>query len=294
MDVSKGFKALVLLIWAFAIWFSFIAVRSVLSKPGVSDISFAQVRIAKPDVPATAAAPVPSPTPAQAFVQILPNTPVADPVQLVWPDPAEILLEVEITENSQPAPAIPTEVFVDPAAQTVADLGAWVIPLDPTSQAPGNVSPYDASSSDIAAPAIIPLPPEVQEMTLDEMWDQVEALGLDERIPLCTYPLPQPWVTWEMAKELSELQTPDRVHPWIKMYASDISRIAAIGGGYFPGQGIVQILEDGTGGVKGILIKMYYDGEVNGCRNPVTNKPDAYNVQNFLNRLASEYLTIPQ
>ena len=115
-----------------------------------------------------------------------------------------------------------------PTLQT--DYSEWIIPLYFTDEPPP-VLDTPVVIQPTQAP-IVPLNP----ISLDEAWDTAVEMGLDDRFPLCGYPLPMPFVDWSMALEASELQTADRQYTEIKITAADISRIMARGGGYFPAE----------------------------------------------------------
>jgi hypothetical protein len=55
----------------------------------------------------------------------------------------------------------------------------------------------------------------------------------------------KPYISWAMAEEAVGAQTPDRSHPYIEIYADDLSRIVAVGGASFPpGHRLIKIHED--------------------------------------------------
>jgi hypothetical protein len=134
------------------------------------------------------------------------------------------------------------------------------------------------------APPIIPLDP----MSLDDAWDTVVGLGMDDRFPACVYPLPAPFITWDMALEASTLQAEGRTYTEIKMDASDIAIIVARGGLFFPSDGVVQVAEDT---IPSLLTPLYYNGSIRACRD-ANNKLNLYGagIQEFLNILARSYI----
>src|SRR3990167_893000 len=198
-----------------------------------------------------------------AQIQIVPDAPVVSNQSQVWP----------VQEIIGPQTG-----FVEEPAVTPADLSPWMIPLDQT--LPGVPSPYNAMPGPVAniLPAIPG--PEYEQMTLDQAWDTAVAIGISDHFPPCIYPLPTPYIDWQMSIELSQLQTADRTYDEIKMQASDIAAIAMRGGGYFPTAGIIQIPESF---VKTLGLPLYSDGSIQICRDP-NNRPAGYGagIQTFL------------
>lgn len=216
---------------------------------------------------------------AVAEVLLIPSTP--EPVyQVVVIDPVQQVV------TDQPIAAI--EIVTESDVVPTSDLSQWVIPLDPAQQ-PGMASPYEAGpgqTANVVPPAVSA---DYASMTLDQAWDTAVAMGLDDRFPSCSYPLPMPFIDWPMAVELSQAQTADREYTEIRMQAADIAAIAGRGGAYFPTTGIVQISEDV---IPSMLLQLYGSGAVAVCSDG-NNKPNGYGpgVQFFLDQLAGSYLT---
>lgn len=251
---------------------------------GVSDLNepnVSQVYIPKPTATLTEISlPVATVTDPVAQVVIIENTlePVHQDVVINPVEPQVIVQD----------PVAVVVIITDPAP--TADLSQYVLPLD-AAQQPGLASPYDAGSGPTAniVPEALPVE-QYASMSLDQAWDTAVAMGIDQRFPSCSYPLPVPFIDWQMAMELSELQTADRQYTEIKMLASDVAAIAARGGAYFPSSGIVQIPEDT---IPPMLLQLYTSGSVTVCRD-ANNKPSGFGpgVQIFLDQLASSYMVV--
>jgi hypothetical protein len=200
-------------------------------------------------------------SPAIAFVEIVPDTPMPSMQYVYVVDAAPVDLQTQ-------------ETIIEPTA----DYSQWITPLTTT---PITDIPLSTFASPV--PSIIPLNP----MSLDDAWDTVIALGMDDRFASCVYPLSAPFVTWDMAIEASELQATGRTYTEIKMDASEISRIVSRGGLFFPSDGIIQVDEDL---VSSLLMPLYYNGSISVCRD-ANNKPNLYGagIQEFLNLLALNY-----
>jgi hypothetical protein len=229
-----------------------------------------------PQVSAAAAIPTETPTqintampviitatasPALAFVEIVPDTPMPAIQNVYVVDAAPVDLQTQ-------------ETIIEPTA----DYSQWITPLN---TAPITDIPLSTFAS--PAPSIIPLSP----MSLDDAWDTVIALGMDDRFASCVFPLSAPFITWDMALEASELQASGRTYTEIKMDASEIARIVSRGGLFFPPDGIIQVDEDL---VPSLLTPLYYNGSISVCRD-ANNKPNLYGagIQEFLNLLAASY-----
>jgi hypothetical protein len=204
----------------------------------------------------------------------------AEPANQVISEPVQVIIPDVATEAA---------VIIVDVQPTTSDLSEWIIPLDPA--APSLASPYDAGSGPTAniVPEALPVE-QYSSMSLDQAWDTAVAMGIDQRFPSCSYPLPVPFIDWQMAIELSELQTADRQYTEIKMLASDVAAIAVRGGAYFPSSGIVQIPEDT---IPPMLLQLYTSGSVMVCRDG-NNKPSGFGpgVQIFLDQLASSYMVV--
>ncbi len=240
--------------------------------------SFAEVRIAKPTIPPTAIPEIVNEsTPSEEIAQvvIVQDTPIP-----IYSD-SVVMSEPEIVYQAPPG------VQLDPAPTT--DFSAWIIPLSPetlqAAEQPNVSLPFATQEGTTGQTAPIV---EYSPMTLDQAWDTVVAMGIDDRFPPCTYPLPLPSMDWDSAIEASLLQTPDRVYTEIRMDAAVVSEIAARGGISFPAFGTVAIPEDQ---VSPILIPLYQNGSILVCRDP-NGKPNLYGLglQTFFDILASNYL----
>jgi len=154
-------------------------------------------------------------------------------------------------------------------------------------------------TSTVSVPTLTPFQPEINTETpqptqtlylnppvdypnnLDGFWYSIDSgkYGFTFDTP-CENNIPAPVITWDMAKLASEMQTKDRVHPWIEMNSIDISNLV---GGDFPTYGIVKVSEND---VFGKLIQLVGSGSLQFCGDK-NKKPIAYGpgVQEFLDWL---------
>jgi hypothetical protein len=262
-----------------AIFTSGMAYGALFIKP---DVHHSEVYIAKPVITATQTQqPTAIETMQIAQVQIIQDTP--QPAKMIIVNPtqetiaaAPAVQEVLAITSTQEIPtAVSTqEVLIIDSTPTPNDYSEWIHPLDLSGPIPNEFPTIQYT--------------DYSAMTLDQAWDTAEAVGIDDHFPQCSYPLPTPYIDWQMALELSQQQTADRSYTEIKMQASDISAIAARGGAYFPAVGIVQISEDA---IPSMLLQLYGSGSLSACRD-ANNRPNGYGpgVQAFLDNLASSYL----
>lgn len=117
---------------------------------------------------------------------------------------------------------------------------------------------------------------------LDDLWDCAKTIASSASD--CAYPLPTPFVTWNMADRLSILQSDRHSSEEISISASIISSIASEGGGYFPQDGNIRLLENDV-----IWMLLGYPN-LTACKN-IAGFPDVYGagIQQFLDDLYLNY-----
>jgi hypothetical protein len=136
---------------------------------------------------------------------------------------------------------------------------------------------------EIPTPVILP----EAEPDLDTAWDSVESFGMTGDWPSCTYPLPMPFVTWDMAYRLSNLQAGRSNCEEISISSAVIANIYAEGGGYFPADGNIRLPENN---VLGMLLPYYTSGQIQVCQD-ASGKPSVYGqgINLFLDDLYKNY-----
>lgn len=120
---------------------------------------------------------------------------------------------------------------------------------------------------------------------IDNLWDNIATPStVNFGLEACPEILPTPFVTWQMASELSLLDGDDS--ETIELPASVISEVASRGGAYFPTDGIVTVPEQGL-----LYNMMAYFGDMKVCQYS-DGKPNVYGIgiQYFLLDLANNYL----
>lgn len=132
-------------------------------------------------------------------------------------------------------------------------------------------------------------PPVNYPATLDEAWYLIDEGAYGFTFDPCEPgELTFPYVTWEMALQAVDAETPDRVHPYLSIMGEDISQIVAPGGAVFTKTGLVRVTETS---VYVALGSEYLDGNIHVCGNQDL-KPILHGVgvQNFLDWLAEQPL----
>ena len=71
--------------------------------------------------------------------------------------------------------------------------------------------------------------------SLDQAWQFIEEGRNGYTFTACLPGEPtQPFITWQMANDAVGAQTESRKHPYLEIWADDVARIVAPGGGIFP------------------------------------------------------------
>jgi len=226
----------------------------------------------KANLPSQPAAPIPTP---QVFptVMIAKAQPVVEAPIILQPTQTQIappVIQAVITQEviptytatMQPLQDMPT-IETPQAAPTLDGLIEWQPYIEPITDMPTDLT------------------------DLDSAWDLAPALALS--LPACVYPLPLPFVTWDMAYRASNLQAGRASYEEISIQASIVSAIMGEGGGYFPTDGNIRISEND---VFPILIST---PGVLACRQS-DGYPSVYGpgVQSFLDNLYNNHREIDQ
>jgi hypothetical protein len=126
----------------------------------------------------------------------------------------------------------PVALILTSATPTVTDTPTMTPTLTPTPFPPATATPT------FTATPFQPTfgPPTDIAMTFDELYYYIESghrgYVFDE---ICTEDqLAGPYITWTMVKEAVAVETAERQHPCLQLWADDISQIITPGGGYFP------------------------------------------------------------
>jgi hypothetical protein len=122
---------------------------------------------------------------------------------------------------------------------------------------------------------------------LDTTWDSVDSSGMPDGWASCTYPLPIPFVTWDMANRAAILQANRNNYEEISISSESIASIMTEGGGSFPTDGNIRLPENN---VIMMLFPYYQNGLISICVDGY-GKPSVYGegINLFLSDLYNNY-----
>jgi len=131
------------------------------------------------------------------------------------------------------------------------------------------------------------LPTAIVVNDLDTTWDSVGQSGMPEGWASCTYPLPTPFVTWDMANRAAILQANRNNYEEISISSESIASIMLEGGGSFPTDGNIRLPENN---VIMMLFPYYQNGLISICVDRY-GKPSVYGegINLFLSDLYNNY-----
>lgn len=165
----------------------------------------------------------------------------------------------------------------------------FIVPTDiPTEQATPipNYGYYDPSYLIPWQPYIEPTLGATINFDLDLDLDYLFSIpnAIASQLPECVYPLPAPFVTWDMAERAANLQADRHDSEEISIPSSAISAVMAEGFGYFPTDGNIRIPENG------IIAMLSTYQDIQSCRQADGN-PSLFGpgIQIWLNDLYALY-----
>jgi len=181
------------------------------------------------------------PSPSVASTQIIYSTPTPTPTAMPVTEQMAVVVIVDTPTAYNPWQDVPTISYMETATTTEAPQ----VETSPTpdymqyigTPVPGALTPK--------SPMIVINLDDLNDLDIDTAWDMIATPGRipGHVLPACPNPLPTPFVDQSMAVEASLLDTAES--ETIEIPASEIARIMARGGGYFPYCGYVIRPENG-------------------------------------------------